>query len=80
MHLKNHRDKLAREAIEHAEKAAELFRQSVEVHQAEQRGEIDESIAVERAVELNKRALDESEAALSLMREQLENQGPSSKR
>ena len=69
--LKNNRNKLAREAIEHADKATKLFRQSLEVHHAEQRGEIDEETAVTAAIKLNQKGIDESEEAIRLMREQL---------
>jgi hypothetical protein len=71
LRLETDQKEKAKEAIEHSQKATELFRLSLEVHKAEGRGEIDEETAIESAVRLNQQALAESDQAIRLMREQL---------
>jgi hypothetical protein len=66
--LEDKRNKALLEAIEHSRKATELFRLSLEVHQAEQCGEMDQNTAIDRALSLNDQALNESDAAMRIMR------------
>ena len=60
------------EYVEHAKKATELLKQSVQIHKKELAGEISRDEAIQTAVDLNEQASVEMEIAMAALEKDLD--------
>ena len=72
--MKKRAGKPAEESSEHGDEAVRLLKMSVQIHEAEKQGLIDEIDAADIAVELNKQAIAKMDKAIESQKEFLAGQ------